>query len=85
LLKEALHPKEIAGRMGGVRFLVLLERGNEHDIEAWSQQLLARVQKHVFRVRDKTVSLTCTVGFSVVPSGEVKLDAAIADAMDACM
>ena len=85
LLKEALHPKEIAGRMGGVRFLVLLERGNEHDIEAWSQQLLARVQKHVFRVKDKTVSLTCTVGFSVVPSGEVKLDAAIADAVDACM
>jgi diguanylate cyclase (GGDEF)-like protein/PAS domain S-box-containing protein len=85
LLKEALHPKEIVGRLGGVRFLVLLERGNEHDIEAWSQQLLARVQKHVFRVKDKTVSVTCTVGFSVIPSGEVKLDAAIADAMDACM
>ncbi len=85
LLKDALKPKEIAGRMGGVRFLVLLERGNEHDIEAWSQQLLARIQKHVFRVKDKTVSLTCTVGFSVVPSGEVQLDAAIADAMDACM
>jgi diguanylate cyclase (GGDEF)-like protein/PAS domain S-box-containing protein len=84
LLKEALHPKEIVGRLGGVRFLVLLERGNEHDIEAWSQQLLARVQKHVFRVKDKTVSVTCTVGFSVVASGEVKLDAAIADAMEAC-
>ena len=84
LLKEALHPKEIVGRLGGVLFLVLLERGNEHDIEAWSQQLLARVQKHVFRVKDKTVSVTCTVGFSVVPSGEVKLDAAIADAMEAC-
>ena len=85
LLKEALHPKEIVGRLGGVRFLVLLERGNEHDVEAWGQQLLARVQKHVFRVKDKTVSVTCTVGFSVVPSGEVKLDAAIADAMEACI
>src|SRR3569833_2877867 len=84
LLKEALHTKKNMGRLGGVRFLVLLERGNEHDIEAWSQQLLARVQKHVFRVKDKTVSLTRTVGFSVVPSGEVKLDAAIADAMEAC-
>jgi diguanylate cyclase (GGDEF)-like protein len=85
LLKEALHPKEIVGRLGGVRFLVLLERGNENDIEAWSQQLLARAQKHIFRLRDKTVSVTCTVGFSVVPSGEVKLDAAIADAMEACI
>jgi multidomain signaling protein FimX len=84
LLKEALHPKEIVGRFGGVRFLVLLERGNEHDVEAWGQQLLARAQKHSFRARDKTVTVTCTVGFSVVPPGQVTLDAAIADALDAC-
>jgi len=25
----------LAGRFSGVRFLVLLERGNEHDINAW--------------------------------------------------
>jgi diguanylate cyclase (GGDEF)-like protein/PAS domain S-box-containing protein len=84
ILKEALHPKEIVGRFGGVKFLVLLERGNENDVEAWGQQLLARTQKHVFRVRDKTVAVTCTVGFSVVPPGQVKLDAAIADALEAC-
>jgi diguanylate cyclase (GGDEF)-like protein/PAS domain S-box-containing protein len=84
LLKEALHPKEIVGRFGGVKFLVLLERGNEHDVEVWGEQLLARVQKHVFRVKDKTVNVTCTVGFSVVASGKVNLDALIADALEAC-
>ena len=84
LLREALHPKEIVGRFGGVKFLVLLERGNENDVEAWGQQLLSRVAKHIFRVKDKTVSVTCTVGFSVVPPGEPKLDAAIADALEAC-
>src|ERR1700761_7830361 len=84
LLKEALHPKEIVGRFGGVRFLVLLERGNENDVEAWGQQLLSRAQKHVFRVKDKTVQVTCTVGFAVVPPGEANLDAAIADALEAC-
>jgi multidomain signaling protein FimX len=84
LLKEALHPKEIVGRFGGVKFLVLLERGNENDVDAWGQQLLARVKKQAFRVRDKTVAVTCTVGFSVVPPGDVKLDAAITDALDAC-
>jgi len=36
LLKDTLHPKELAGRFSGVRFLVLLERGNEHDINAWA-------------------------------------------------
>ena len=55
LLKESLYPKELAGRFGGVRFLVLLERGNEHDIEAWGEQLISRVQKHVIRIKDKTV------------------------------
>ena len=83
LLKESLYPKELAGRFGGVRFLVLLERGNEHDIEAWGEQLIARVQKHVIRIKDKTVSLTCTVGLSVVPAN-ANIDAVIADAIDAC-
>jgi diguanylate cyclase (GGDEF)-like protein len=82
LLKETLHPKELAGSFGGVRFLVLLERGNEHDINAWSERLLARVQKQVMRIRDKTVSVTCTLGLSVVPPGQAKVDAVISDALE---
>jgi len=82
LLKETLSPKEIAGRFGGVRFLVLLERGNENDINAWSERLLARVHKYVMRVRDKSISVTCTVGLSVVTPGDVDLDAVIADALE---
>ena len=83
LLNDFVHPKEVVGRFGGVRFLVLLERGNEHDIEAWSAQLIARVQKHVIRVKDKSILLTCTVGLSSVPSGNVNLDSVISDAMEA--
>jgi diguanylate cyclase (GGDEF)-like protein/PAS domain S-box-containing protein len=82
LLKSTLHPKELAGRFGGVRFLVLLERGNENDINAWSERFLARVHKHLLRIRDKSVSITCTVGLSVVSPGEVNLDAVIADALE---
>src|SRR5438309_1417832 len=82
LLKDTLHPKEVAGRFGGVRFMVLLERGNEHDINAWGERLLARMQKQVMRVRDKVVSVTLTLGLSVVPPGQVKVDAVIADALE---
>jgi multidomain signaling protein FimX len=85
ILKETLHSKEVVGRFGGVRFLVLLERGNEHDIEAWGEQFIARVQKQVMRIKDKAVSLTCSVGLSVVPPGQVSLDAVIADAIEACL
>ncbi|MGH8290477.1 MAG: EAL domain-containing protein [Steroidobacteraceae bacterium] len=84
LLKETLYPNEIVGRFGGVRFLALLERGNENDIQAWGKQLLARVQKHVMRVNDKTIAVTCTVGLSVVPPSAPKLDAVVADAIEAC-
>jgi len=85
LLKETLYPNEIVGRFGGVRFLALLERGNENDIQAWARQLLARVQKHAMRVNDKNVAVTCTVGLSVVPPASPKLDAVVADAIEACV
>ncbi len=82
LLRDTLHPKEVAGRFGGVRFMALLERGNEHDINAWGERLLARMQKQVMRVHDKAVSVTCTLGLSVVSPGQVKVDAVIADALE---
>jgi multidomain signaling protein FimX len=81
LLKETLHPKEIAGRFGGVRLLALLERGNEHDVTAWSERVLTRVQR-VMRLADKSVSVTCTIGLSVVPPGEPDLDAVLQDAIE---
>ena len=82
ILRETLSPKELAGRFGGVRFLVLLERGNENDINAWSERLLTRLQRHVMRIRDKSVSVTCTIGLSVVSPGDVDLDAVVADALE---
>ncbi len=84
LLKETLYPNEIVGRFGGVKFLALLERGNENDVQTWGKQLVARVQKHITRVKDKTTSVTCTVGLSVVPPSAPKLDAVVADALEAC-
>jgi len=84
LLRETVRPKELLGRLGGLLFLVLLERGNENDISAWAEQLLARVQKHVMRIRDKAVSATCTVGLSTVSPGRANLDAVVADAIEAC-
>ncbi len=84
LIRESLHPKELAGRFGGVRFLALLERGNENDITAWAEQLLQRVQRHLMRVDEKEVSVTCSIGLSVVTPGPGRLDAVILDALECC-
>jgi multidomain signaling protein FimX len=63
---------------------VLLERGNERDVEAWSEQLVQKSAKQVVRIKDKTLSVTCTVGLSVVAPQGADLDATIADAVEAC-
>ncbi|HEV2285817.1 MAG TPA: EAL domain-containing protein [Steroidobacteraceae bacterium] len=84
LLRETVRPKELTGRLGGMLFVVLLERGNENDLNAWAEQLLGRVQKHVMRIRDKAVSVTCTVGLSTVSPGRANVDAVVADALEAC-
>ncbi len=84
VLKEHLSAKDIAGRFGGVSFLALLERGNERDVEAWSEQLIAKCGKQVVKIGAKSMQLTCTVGLSVVTPSGPNLDATIADAVDAC-
>ena len=84
LLKEQLNPRDIVGRFGGVSFLVLLERGNEHDVDVWSEQLVARSAKNVVRIKDKSLSVTCTLGLSVVTPTDADLEATIAQAIVAC-
>lgn len=84
LLGEQLSTRDLAGRFGGVSFLVLLERGNERDVEAWAEQLVRLVGRNTMQVRDQTVVVTCTVGLAVVPpGGAAELDAAIYDVLDA--
>jgi PAS domain S-box-containing protein len=93
LLREGLHPNEIIGRLGGTSVMVLLERGNDHDVEAWGAQLVERVARHVVAVGEKTLSITCSVGLSVAPTigaeptaqiVQADADPAIADALAAC-
>ena len=83
LLRATLNPTEVAGRFGGVRFLALLERGNERDVQAWAAQLVQETARHPLRAEKKTVTLTCTIGVASVPSGTPSLDAVIAAAAEA--
>ncbi len=84
LLKEGLHPKEIAGRFGGVRFLVLLQRGNERDLQVWARQLVAETARRPLNINGKTLTATCTVGLALVPAGSKDIDAQIAATTEVC-
>lgn len=84
MLREQTTPTDVTGRFSGTSFLLLLERGNERDVETWAEQCVARVSKHVFHVGTKTLGATCSIGLGVVPHGNPHLDDAILDAVDAC-
>jgi diguanylate cyclase (GGDEF)-like protein len=67
LLREQLQPGDLAGRFGGHGFMMLLERGNTQDVEAWSEHVVHKVATEVFQAGAKSLSTTCTVGLGPVP------------------
>jgi multidomain signaling protein FimX len=83
LLKSHLGPNDIAGRFSGVSTLVLIERGNSHDVEAWAEQVLERFSQHVSTVGQKTVHSSCTIGITAVPTSGSSMDAIVADVIEA--
>ncbi len=67
LLKEQLQPGDLAGRFGGHGFMMLIERGNTQDVEAWAEHVVHKVATEVFQAGPKSLSTTCTVGLGPVP------------------
>jgi PAS domain S-box-containing protein len=90
LLRPQLTPSDLCGRFGGNALLVLLERGTARDVETWAENVVKRVNEHMFAIEDMTLSATVTVGLGLLPSanpdaGAANPDvgAAIADAVSA--
>jgi EAL domain-containing protein (putative c-di-GMP-specific phosphodiesterase class I)/GGDEF domain-containing protein len=84
MLKSHLGPNDIAGRLAGVAFLALLERGNPHDVEAWAEAVLARFSENASTVGQKSVHSSCTIGLTAVPAaGAASVDAIVADVIEA--
>jgi diguanylate cyclase (GGDEF)-like protein/PAS domain S-box-containing protein len=83
LLRSQLTSTDLCGRFGGNGFLVMLERGTAKDVETWAENVVKRVNEHVFVSEDKTLPATVTVGLGLMPSTNPDVGAAIADAVSA--
>jgi diguanylate cyclase (GGDEF)-like protein/PAS domain S-box-containing protein len=68
VLRGQLQPGDLAGRLGGHGFMLLVERGNTQDVEAWSEHVVHKVATEVFQAGAKSMSTTCTVGLGPVPA-----------------
>src|SRR5690606_28113598 len=83
LVSEARQPDDLFGRFGDGAFLILMERGTPRDIETWSNNLLRKVSQQVFRIGDKQISCTCSVGIGAIDPRSPNLALSIEDAITA--
>ncbi len=83
LLRPQMTATDLCGRFGGNGFLILLERGTIRDVETWAENVVKRVNEHVFAIEDKTLSATVTVGLGLLPAANPDIGAAITDAISA--
>ncbi len=82
-VRKRMHPRDVAGRFEGTVVMALLERGNERDAEVWGQQLVDHVNAHKFRIGERGVQLTCTVGVCAVSGIYSSLDELVAASAEA--
>jgi diguanylate cyclase (GGDEF)-like protein len=84
ILKDHVQPADVYGRFGGTLFAVLLDRGTKGDVKAWTDGLCRKISARLFEVGDKSVSMSCAIGLTMVPSGSSDLDLLLSQAMEAC-
>jgi EAL domain-containing protein (putative c-di-GMP-specific phosphodiesterase class I) len=68
VLREQLQAGDLAGRFAGNGFMVLVERGNLRDIEAWCEHVVRKVSQELFQMGNRSISSTCTIGLAQVPA-----------------
>ena len=64
VLRALTQPSDLYGRFGGTVFTVFMQRGNVRDVEAWADNVLAKMASHIFEVANHSLSLTCSVGIA---------------------
>ena len=82
-LRQLLQPGDLAGRFAGNGFMLLLQRGNAGDVQAWAEHVVKKIAAQVFQVGNRSLSTTCTVGLAIVPASLTDAEQPAADAFRA--
>ncbi len=83
LIGETRQPTDLFGRFGDGTLVLLMERGTARDIEVWATNLIRKVGAQVFRLGEKQISCTCSVGVGLVDPRSPDAGGAIVDALTA--
>jgi EAL domain-containing protein (putative c-di-GMP-specific phosphodiesterase class I)/GGDEF domain-containing protein len=82
IVRSLILPHDIAGHFGGTTLLLLLERGNGRDVDAWCEHLVERVARHAFPVEGQAVHATCTAGLALIPTASPDLNSCAMEALE---
>jgi PAS domain S-box-containing protein len=83
LVAETRQASDLTGRFGDGTLLLLMERGTARDIEVWATNLIRKVGTQVFRLGEKQISCTCSVGVGMIDPRAPNVGNSIADALSA--
>ena len=83
LVRSTLNQNDLLGHFSGPSLLLLAERGNQRDMEAWCESLNERVARHLFRSGSASLQATCSIGATSLPPHDADLDRRVIEAVDA--
>lgn len=83
ILRNQLQPGDLAGRVGSQGFALLLERGNQRDVEAWLGMALQRASSSGLKANGQPLKLTCSAGAGTCHAHGEPLTRPLAEAIDA--
>ena len=83
LVRDQLQSNELAGRFDDATVVLLLEHGTGGDVEAWATDIMKKIGAHVFKVADKSITCSCSIGIGVIDARSTDINIALKDALQA--
>ena len=83
VLRDEAAPGDVGGRFTGSSFLFLVARGTVRDVEAWGENLIAKISAQIYKIGARTLTTTATIGLGLVPPKVDDPSGPVDDAMQA--
>ena len=68
VLRDTLRAVDAVGRYGGEEFVAILPHTNNEEARLTGERVRKRIEDHTFRMGDRTVRITASVGVATYPS-----------------
>jgi diguanylate cyclase (GGDEF)-like protein len=82
VLRDTLRTVDAVGRYGGEEFLAILPHTGAEEAAQTAERIRARLEPHAFRILDRELHVTVSVGVASFPSEKIDSPAALIGAAD---